>query len=77
MSGCAICVHDLYGEALEEYKKAVDTLRTSLKVLHIPEDQWPEELRTTRAQPKREQNVAFSAFDELERRLKEKRAAGG
>lgn len=73
MSGCAICVHDLYSEALDEYKKAVDNLRTSLKLLRVPEDQWPADIQTSSRQPK--QNVTFNAFEELERRLKEKRAA--
>lgn len=76
MSGCAICVQDLYAEALNEYKKAVNSLRSSLTSLNIPEDRWPQSIRTSgggSAEPKK--NVAYDAFAELERQLREKRDA--
>jgi hypothetical protein len=72
MSGCAICVYDLYDEALDEYKKAVNTLRTSLTALRIPEEQWPGGIRTNEAGPIRKPNTSLSAFEELEARLREK-----
>ncbi|KAJ3544061.1 hypothetical protein NM688_g5783 [Phlebia brevispora] len=72
MSGCAICVQDLYIEALEEYKKAVESLRTSLKLLRVPEDEWPADIRTGRKQPKVKKDVSLSAFEELERKLRER-----
>ena len=75
MSGCAICVQDLYAEALDEYKKSVESLRTSLTILHIPEDKWPENIQTGRKQPEVKQSVTLSAFEELERRLKERSQA--
>ena len=74
MSGCAICVQDMYAEALSEHKSAVDSLRTSLTSLNIPEDRWPASVRTTSgtsAAPK--PNVAYDAFAELERQLEKKK----
>ena len=73
MSGCAVCVQDLYVEALDEYKKAVDSLRSSLTTLHVPEDEWPAQIRTQNKQPERKKDVALSAFEELERQLLERK----
>ena len=72
MSGCAVCVQDLYVEALDEYTKALATLRTSLSLLNVPEDKWPPEVRTGNYVPAPKKNVALSAFEELEARLKQK-----
>ncbi|KAG0702197.1 hypothetical protein DFH29DRAFT_805330 [Suillus ampliporus] len=70
MSGCAICVYDLYEESLEAYKELIATLRSSLSALSIPESEWPERVRTnTPAAAK----STLSAFEEMERQLKEKR----
>ncbi|EKM56609.1 uncharacterized protein PHACADRAFT_118429 [Phanerochaete carnosa HHB-10118-sp] len=76
MSGCAFCVQDLYMEALDEYKKAVDSVRFSLRTLHIPEERWPSEIQTSAAkklEPKK--NPVYDAFAELERKLQEKHRA--
>ncbi|KIP09734.1 hypothetical protein PHLGIDRAFT_34249 [Phlebiopsis gigantea 11061_1 CR5-6] len=74
MSGCAVCVQDLYAEALDEYKQAVDALRTSLTTLSVPEGRWPPSIRTSASagQPPPKQNVTLDAFAELERRLQMK-----
>lgn len=80
MSGCAVCVQDLYVEALDEYKLAVDSLRTSLRTLRVPEDEWPAHIQTTRSQPAKKPNPVFDAFAEFEARLKQKQEdtqAGG
>ncbi|KAI0084712.1 oxidoreductase-like protein [Irpex rosettiformis] len=78
MSGCAICVYDLYDEALDEYKKAVEHLQMSLTALRIPEDQWPEDIQTEPkskdAKTQRKPNPTLSAFEEFEARLKQKHA---
>lgn len=73
MSGCAVCVYDLYDEALTDYTDKVSALHTSLRVLHVPEDTWPSSIRPSRSQstqPKK--SAALSAFEELELRLKQK-----
>lgn len=74
MSGCAICVHDLYQEALEDYNASVASVRDSLQSLHVPEERWPESIRVkaTKAPKEQRQDIRLSAFEELERRLKAK-----
>lgn len=75
MSGCAICVYDLYEESLEAYKESLAALRSSLSALSIPESEWPERIRTTTKIPTvdNRQGAILSAFEEMERQLKEKR----
>ena len=73
MSGCAVCVQDLYVEALEEYTNALASLRKSLALLNVPEERWPPEIRTGRNIPAPKKDVALSAFAELERQLLERK----
>ncbi|KAH9939869.1 oxidoreductase-like protein [Amylocystis lapponica] len=75
MSGCAICVYDLYADALEDYKRSVDMLRTGLSARHIPEEVWPPQIRQGTAQDEKKtstRNVSMDAFEALERSLREK-----
>ncbi|KAH7882493.1 oxidoreductase-like protein [Phlebopus sp. FC_14] len=77
MSGCAVCVYDLYEESLAAYKESITALRSSLSVLSIPESDWPQNIQArntlgTPTAPKRN-DVVLSAFEEMERALKEKR----
>lgn len=77
MSGCAICVYDLYDEALTQYREAVQTLRTSLAAMNVPEHEWPRSIRTN-PQPDRpavptQKTVSVDAFEEMERQLREKK----
>jgi len=78
MSGCAICVYDLYEESLEAYKKAVADLRMKLTSMNISEDQWPNNIQSHKKSGPNTQavdpaSVVRSAFEEMERILKEKR----
>ncbi|KAG8216586.1 hypothetical protein J3R82DRAFT_6770 [Butyriboletus roseoflavus] len=81
MSGCGVCVYDLYEEALVAYKDSVATLRAALSALHIPETQWPAHILTgtveeTHAPPtttEKSKDAVLGAFEEMERALKEKR----
>lgn len=75
MSGCAICVYDLYEESLQAYKESLVALRSSLSASSIPESEWPERIRTTAKIPTadKRQDAVFSAFEEMERQLKGKR----
>ncbi|KAF7343845.1 hypothetical protein MSAN_01965800 [Mycena sanguinolenta] len=74
MSGCAICVYDLYEESLSAYNDSVAAFRLTLTSAGIPEESWPKSVRpgdtAARAKP-----VTMSAFEELERSLKAKRDA--
>jgi len=77
MSGCAICVHDLYLDALAAYHESVSSLRSSLSGLDIPESEWPSNIRTSGVESKEERkfNVNMDVFLALERSLREKKAA--
>jgi hypothetical protein len=74
MSGCAICVHDLYAEALTEYQTSLDALRTTLHSRGVSEDKWPESIRHHKADAKPQVNPTMSAFEQLEKMLAEKQA---
>ncbi|KAG2129339.1 hypothetical protein BD769DRAFT_1455863 [Suillus cothurnatus] len=73
MSGCAICVYDLYEESLEAYKESIVALRLSLSALSIPDSEWPDRVRTNTPTAKKKQEVILDAFEEMERQLKEKK----
>jgi hypothetical protein len=80
MSGCAVCVYDLYEESLEAFEEAVEVLRKNLVAMNMHEHEWPEHIQTKRkggsnTPPAKSGNVVMSAFEEMERRLKEKHAA--
>ncbi|KAF8734949.1 Oxidoreductase-like protein, N-terminal, partial [Rhizoctonia solani] len=45
MSGCAVCVYDLYFSSLDDYKKEARTARGRLRELSIPMHEWPEDLQ--------------------------------
>jgi oxidoreductase family protein len=77
MSGCAVCVHDLYQEFLDDYNASVVALRASLTDMNVPEEEWPETIR-----PRAEKqislpasNPSLSAFREMERVLEARREA--
>ncbi|KAH7921831.1 hypothetical protein BV22DRAFT_994447, partial [Leucogyrophana mollusca] len=75
MSGCAICVYDLYEDSLTAYKESVASLRSSLVASGIPEYEWPSNIRHPVKEPgEKKTNVSLSAFEEMERALREKRA---
>ncbi|KAG2358134.1 hypothetical protein BDR07DRAFT_1612083, partial [Suillus spraguei] len=73
MSGCAICVYDLYEESLEAYKESIVALRSSLSALSIPDSEWPDRVRTNPPAAEKRQELVLNAFEEMERQLKEKR----
>lgn len=76
MSGCAVCVYDLYDESMQSYKESLASIRASLTNMNVPENDWPADIRTasTSSEPARKQSIALSAFEEMERQLAEKRA---
>ncbi|KAJ6571366.1 hypothetical protein B0H19DRAFT_1255349 [Mycena capillaripes] len=76
MSGCAVCVYDLYEESLGAYKESLATLGVKLTAAKIPESEWPKSVRSGQAaESKKPVSVSLSAFEELERSLKAKREA--
>jgi hypothetical protein len=74
MSGCAVCVHDLYQESLDEYNLSVAAVRASLTAMKVPVQEWPETIRPGRTSPPLP-SVSLGAFKEMERALKARREA--
>ena len=77
MSGCAICVYDLYDEARTDYVQAIDKIRADLVHLNVPEHEWPSDIRSN---PQDDENNSapkatpvLNAFEQLELTLKAKR----
>jgi len=77
MSGCAVCVHDLYQETLEDYNSSVTAVRTSLTAMKVPMEEWPESIRpgSERQTPLPAPAVSRNAFQEMERALEARREA--
>lgn len=44
MSGCAVCVYDLYKDALTDWQENLDELRSELLALPLPGGEWDEKL---------------------------------
>ncbi len=75
MSGCAVCVHDLYQESLEAYDTSVKALRASLAALGIAESEWPARIQpeSTDKGLARKKDIVLSAFEQMELQLAAKR----
>ena len=75
MSGCAVCVYDLYEESLASYEDSITALRKSLGALGIPPNTWPLNFRpdVEKSTPESRKGVILNAFEEMERKLKEKK----
>lgn len=75
MSGCAVCVYDLYEESLHAYRDSVAALRSSLTALGIPNGDWPESIRGNESIL--DKSPVLSAFQEMEKALQTKRESAG
>ena len=78
MSGCAVCVYDLYESALADFREQLASVQKALKAKGVPVSEWPSSLRTMPS-PSGEpldQDVYGAAFRALEKALKEKRSRG-
>ncbi|KAJ7162793.1 oxidoreductase-like protein [Mycena crocata] len=82
MSGCAVCVYDLYEESLAAYNDNLAALRATLTASEIPHETWPEGVRSRSGRSAASDTVdkgstrgaTLSAFEELEKTLEAKRA---
>lgn len=86
MSGCAICVYDLYEDSLQSYEDSINTVRSNLQAIGVPEGEWPVSIRpggsagtnsegaSSRSGELERKSQVLSAFEELERLLKAKHA---
>jgi hypothetical protein len=45
MSGCAVCVYDLYLSSLDDYKKEARDVRAQLRQRSVPVYEWPDDLQ--------------------------------
>lgn len=45
MSGCAICIYDIYADSLIEYNTALRAARKALLAAGTPETDWPAAVR--------------------------------
>ena len=80
MSGCAVCVYDLYEEFMDAYLDAVLAFRSSLASLKIPKSEWPLSIQRVQSSSlppptgsdRQRKGVVMSAFEELERALEAK-----
>ncbi|KAG6865378.1 hypothetical protein C0991_003081 [Blastosporella zonata] len=73
MSNCAVCVYDLYEEALDDYRDSVTNLRAALSARNILEKEWPKSVRSPITIGSGDRKGAvLSAFEEMERTLAKK-----
>ena len=74
MSGCAVCVYDLYEESLAAYKEKVEQLRTKLQAMGIPQDDWPLSIMPDKntTGKKTHKGAVVDAFEAFERSLENK-----
>jgi hypothetical protein len=77
MSGCAVCVHDLYQDSLDDYNASVAVVRASLIDMKVPEEEWPKSIRpgSEKRMSLPASSLGLSAFREMERVLKARREA--
>ncbi|KAF6746020.1 hypothetical protein DFP72DRAFT_641452 [Ephemerocybe angulata] len=88
MSGCAICVYDLYDDSMQSYEDSVSAVQSNLRALGVLEAEWPDSIRPKGSADADGKDGAataggaggrgqvLSAFEELERSLKAKQTAG-
>lgn len=85
MSGCAVCVYDLYIEAKAAYSHSLTTALTALQQQSVPKTSWPEDVLALAERSNGKEVTASAVFDgeepldatmrafiELEKRLKGK-----
>ncbi|KAF7324494.1 Oxidoreductase-like domain-containing protein [Mycena kentingensis (nom. inval.)] len=76
MSGCAVCVYDLYEESLTAYRDALAAFRSTLVALGVPQAEWPATTRSDGGDIRpASKSVVKDAFEELERALAAKQSA--
>jgi hypothetical protein len=72
MSGCAVCVYDLYFEAMGSYREEMEGVKRRLGEMGVNGSEWPVALRAAEseaAEGKRTGSVVVEAFEQLEREL--------
>lgn len=74
MSGCAVCIYDLYEDSLFTYKASLASLRAQLKSMGVPQSEWPPRVRSSPSShaSQRSPNTSLDAFEAMEKALKAK-----
>lgn len=80
MSGCAICVHDIYLDALNAYTSSLRSIKASLLEQSVPKHAWPSAVLEVKDGSEQDDadglpsdlDPTTRAFMELERKLKKK-----
>ncbi|KAG8778131.1 hypothetical protein FRC12_025149 [Ceratobasidium sp. 428] len=81
MSGCAVCVYDLYLSSLDDYKQALLDARAQFQSRAVPLSEWPDDVREAKPQADDEQPLdsldldpSMKAFLILEKKLGQKKS---
>lgn len=83
MSGCALCVYDLYDDALAAYSDACRAACNELRAQGVNKSAWPTELRDNKditedgpngGMPVKRVDPVRAAFEQMERELMARRA---
>jgi len=77
MSGCAVCVYDLYEDSLLTYKASLASLRARLETTGVPQSEWPSRIKPAPNTVQRLSNTSLDAFEAMERALKAKQKGRG
>jgi hypothetical protein len=82
MSGCAVCVYDLYEDSLLTYRASLASLRTQLESMGVARSEWPSRIKSlpNPQAAQRPSNTSLDAFEAMEKALRAKqqgRVGGG
>ncbi|KAG9094447.1 hypothetical protein FRC06_010800 [Ceratobasidium sp. 370] len=80
MSGCAVCVYDLYLSALDDYKQSLLDARSQLESRSVPFSEWPDNVRQAKPQQEEQSldgldlDPSMKAFLMLEKKIGQKKS---
>ena len=79
MSGCAVCVYDLYEDSLLTYRASLASLRTQLESMGIAQSEWPSRIKSLPSSQvvQRPSNASLDAFEAMENALRAKQQSRG
>ncbi|KAJ3776197.1 oxidoreductase-like protein [Lentinula raphanica] len=77
MSGCAVCVYDLYEDSLNAYREAVAKVAATLNGMGVPKADWPRELLANNSDIEmgRSKDVTLSVFEKMELEIQRRKQA--
>ncbi|CAE6352016.1 unnamed protein product [Rhizoctonia solani] len=66
MSGCAVCVYDIYLSSLDDYKKEARSIRAQLRQKSVPVNEWPDNLQEQEKKDSSADNQDEEGLDSLD-----------